>query len=77
MILNKVPEFYCYSCLDSGLIEVCHQSTDALLYWANCESCRPRGRYMKFPGSWGRISREVWIPSPKDIAKPKLTEVPF
>jgi hypothetical protein len=30
-LLNEVPEFWCWSCMDSGLIERCHYSTDALL----------------------------------------------
>jgi hypothetical protein len=33
------PEPTCGSCDDTGRIEICHASTDALLYYAACPDC--------------------------------------
>lgn len=77
--VNVVPEFNCYSCMDFGMYEICHPSTDGLIGWRNCEVCPPRPPLWKrwYTLPYGGFSREVWIDSPIDKLKRTETEVPF
>lgn len=34
---NEAEEFWCYSCMDSGIYEICDGSTDALIGWERCD----------------------------------------
>jgi hypothetical protein len=59
---NKVPEYFCPSCMDYGMIEICDPGTDALLGYRACTACRPPLSAFK-PGSilgeWKHTAAEL------------------
>lgn len=75
MIFNEIPEVWCWSCHDYGLIETWDLTGNIFTGYGPCH-CKPAPRYIKFTDFW-RVSREVWIDSPKDKARKTLTEAPF
>lgn len=65
MEANVRPLFYCFDCQDSGLIEIFHPSTDALIGYYKCTACKPVLVY-KYSDPWG-----------KDIKFPSSNPCPF
>jgi hypothetical protein len=64
---GPTPEFLCDTCQDYGSLEVCHPSTDALLYWVKCDYCPTlsKGVYAK-PLDW---RNPIWKKTPEELAR--------
>lgn len=71
---GPTPEFHCYTCQDYGSLEVCHPSTDALLYWVKCDYCPKymKGIFVKRLG-WGE---SIWKKTPEELRR-EAEECPF
>jgi hypothetical protein len=35
--VNEPHEYWCWNCMDYGIIEICDPSTDALIGWTKCD----------------------------------------
>lgn len=74
---GPTPEFLCYTCQDYGSLEVCHPSTDALLYWVKCDYCPKvsKGIFTK-PYDWRR-GDNPWKKTPEELAREAEECPPF
>lgn len=58
---NARSDFWCWSCLDTGLIEIFHASTNALIGVRKCEECGSTTRYGKHHDEyrWKKSAQEI------------------